>query len=268
MHYYQHNIGDFDKATRHLTRVERSIYRDLIELYYNDEMPLINDTAALCRKIIARTEEELTAVEQVLNEFFYLDDDCWNNTRCNKEINAYHTNQKSKSKAGLASAEARKRKSEARKQQQKQQDRTDVQHVSNTTATEGQQNIKHKPITNNHKPLLSASGDAANARPTYKTKKGKSLTGEQLYCFNEFWEAFNYRKGKAEAADTWIDLKINKKVFSEIINGAKIAAAERAGLLAAGKTPKMAQGWLSSRRWEDEDCQIQQTGIKLEGNIA
>ena len=30
MNYYPHHIGDFDYATRHLTRVERSIYRVLI----------------------------------------------------------------------------------------------------------------------------------------------------------------------------------------------------------------------------------------------
>ena len=29
MNFYQHHIGDFNNATRHLTRLERSIYRDL-----------------------------------------------------------------------------------------------------------------------------------------------------------------------------------------------------------------------------------------------
>lgn len=118
----------------------------------------------------------------------------------------------------------------------------------------------------------SSSVDEAVAVETYKTRKGKSLTGEQLNCFNIFWDAFDYRKGKAEAADTWIDLKVNKSVFDEIINGAKNAAAERAGLLADGRTPKMAQGWLSSRRWEDEVSQNnpgKRDGLDLGGgNIA
>ena len=67
MKHYPHHIGDFDKATRHLTRIERSIYRDLIELYYDTEQQLTLDMPALCRRIIARTNEESTAVEQVLN---------------------------------------------------------------------------------------------------------------------------------------------------------------------------------------------------------
>ena len=58
MHHYPHHISDFNNSTRHLTRIERSIYRDLIELYYDTENPLPNDVELLCRKIIARTEEE------------------------------------------------------------------------------------------------------------------------------------------------------------------------------------------------------------------
>ena len=54
MKHYPHHIGDFDKATRHLTRIERSVYRDLIDLYYDTEQRLTLDVAALCRRIIAR----------------------------------------------------------------------------------------------------------------------------------------------------------------------------------------------------------------------
>ena len=43
MHYYQFNIGDYAKATRHLTNDEDLAYRRLIELYYDTEKPLIKD---------------------------------------------------------------------------------------------------------------------------------------------------------------------------------------------------------------------------------
>ena len=56
MNYYQHHIGDFNNATRHLTRVERSLYRDLIELYYDTEKYLTDDVDWLERKMMARTE--------------------------------------------------------------------------------------------------------------------------------------------------------------------------------------------------------------------
>lgn len=107
MKYYPHHIRDFDRATRHLTRIERSIYRDLIELYYDSEQVLALDLAALCRRIIARSDEERTAVEQVLNEFFTKTERGWYHERCEEEIEAYHSNTSQKSAAGKASAAKR-----------------------------------------------------------------------------------------------------------------------------------------------------------------
>ena len=75
MYFYQHHIGDFNHATRHLTRVERSLYRDLIELYYDTEKPLISDINKLARRVIAVTQEEKDALEYVLDEFFTLTDE-------------------------------------------------------------------------------------------------------------------------------------------------------------------------------------------------
>ncbi len=108
MKHYPHHIGDFDKATRHLTRIERSVYRDLIDLYYDTEKPLTLDKAALCRRIIARTNEESTAVEQVLNEFFTETPTGWYHARCEQEIEAYQANTSQKAMAGKASAEAKR----------------------------------------------------------------------------------------------------------------------------------------------------------------
>ncbi len=110
MNHYPHHIGDFDRATRHLTRIERSVYRDLIELYYDTEQPLVLDVAWLCRKVIAHSNEEATAVEQVLNEFFTKTATGWYHTRCEEEIAAYRSNTSQKAMAGKASAEARRQK--------------------------------------------------------------------------------------------------------------------------------------------------------------
>lgn len=89
MHYYQHHIGDFNAATRHLSRIERSIYRDLLELYYDSEKPLPLDLKHLCRMVIATTEEERDAVVQVLAEFFTESASGWHNKRCDEEIASY-----------------------------------------------------------------------------------------------------------------------------------------------------------------------------------
>lgn len=109
MNYYPHHIGDFNSATRHLTRTERSIYRDLIELYYDREEPLPKDVARLCRLVIAVTDEERTAVEQVLNEFFTETEQGFAHARCDQEIAKFHGMKEAKSQAGKASAAKRAR---------------------------------------------------------------------------------------------------------------------------------------------------------------
>lgn len=87
----------------------------------------------------------------------------------------------------------------------------------------------------------------------YPAKSGKRLAGKVLQHFEEFWEAFDYKRGKAEAADAWLQIKgIDDVLFDAILDGARREATNRPGLLRVQRTPKMAQGWLSSRRWEDE----------------
>ena len=86
MNYYQHHIGDFNHATRHLTRIERSIYRDLIELYYDTERPLPADQDRLARLVLARDDDERAALVVVLDEYFTLDGDTYTHARCDAEI--------------------------------------------------------------------------------------------------------------------------------------------------------------------------------------
>lgn len=102
---------------------------------------------------------------------------------------------------------------------------------------------------------LSSSGDEAPGADTafFLTKKKRRLTGKRLEAFNLFWDAFEYKAGKAEAADSWFDIQpMTGATVTKIIEAAKREAARRPGLIADRKTPKMAQGWLSARRWEDE----------------
>lgn len=104
MNYYPHHVGDFNNATRHLTRVERSIYRDLIDLYYDTEMPLSLDFIVLCRRVIARDDEEKAAVEQILNEFFIKTDKGWTHKRCDEEIQKYREGLEKSAAGGKAKA--------------------------------------------------------------------------------------------------------------------------------------------------------------------
>lgn len=101
MKHYPHHIRDFDRATRHSTRLERSIYRDLIDLYYDTETMLPRDSAWICKKILAHSNEESTCVEIVLNEFFTATPDGWYHDRCEEEIAKYRVASKNHWAASL-----------------------------------------------------------------------------------------------------------------------------------------------------------------------
>lgn len=170
MNYYSHHIGDFDRATRHLTRIERSIYLDLIFVYYDTEQPLTLDKKALCRKIIARTNEEATAVEQVLNEFFTETPNGWFHARCEQELDVFRNSNSQKSLAGKASAAKRA----AAKQQALNGNPTVVEQALGERSTDGQlTNIQH-PISNSHKPVKVKT----TAEPTGPASSGKSEASE------------------------------------------------------------------------------------------
>jgi uncharacterized protein YdaU (DUF1376 family) len=147
MNYYPHHIGDFNNATRHLTRVERSLYRDAIDLYYDTEQPLPGDDFDyLAKRLLASSDEEKSALRDVLNEFFTLDGGAYHHSRCDAEIAKYRANAESKSKAGRASAAKRKQKS------------TPVERMNNGCAT------NQEPRTKNQEPL-KAESNPAPAKP-------------------------------------------------------------------------------------------------------
>lgn len=107
MNHFPHHIGDFNNATRHLTFVERALYRELLDLYYDTERPLIRDVDKLARRVLASTPELRAALNIILEEFFQDTPEGWRNRRCDKEIEAYTQKQEQQSRAGRASAAKR-----------------------------------------------------------------------------------------------------------------------------------------------------------------
>lgn len=163
MNYYSHHIGDFDRATRHLTRIERSVYLDLIFTYYDTEQPLTADVGTLCRKIVARSEDEKAAVLAVLDEFFIVTPSGWYHARCEQELDSYRKSNTQKSAAGKASAAARA----ARLQDLLNGNSTPVATTVNERST------NQEPITNNQEPVTS------NQEPK-KARSKASATGTRL----------------------------------------------------------------------------------------
>lgn len=148
MNYYSHNIGDYAQATMHLSLIEDAVYSRLLRRYYAEETPLVNDIAQLCRWVAARSEEEKTAVEVVLNEFFTLEGGVWRNKRADKEIEAYQA------KSAKASESASKRwqgKEPARKEP------SHSERITNAMPTHSDSNANQEPITNNQEPKEKTS---------------------------------------------------------------------------------------------------------------
>ena len=152
MHYYQHHIGDFIKATARLSDTQAMGYLRLLWMYYDSEKPLKPDAKVLAFQIGATVEE----TELLLESFFWLAENGWHHTRCDKEIADYREFLNKKSSAGKASAEQRKNKSS-----------TDVQQVFNNSSTDVQLTTNHKPLTINHKPKKEMVAVAPSVWPEW-----------------------------------------------------------------------------------------------------
>ncbi len=136
MNYYEHHIGDYAQATAHLTFVEDAAYSRLIRKYYAEEKPLPADLSAVQRLIGARTKEEKSAVDSVLKEFFFLEDDGWHNKRADLEILRY------REKRSKAAASARVR-----------WDKTQCESDANAMRTHTERNAHQTPDTIHHTPI-------------------------------------------------------------------------------------------------------------------
>ncbi len=191
MNYYSHHIGDFNNATRHLTRIERSVYRDMLDMYYDTELPLPLDVKLLSRKLLARSEEETEAVVQLLNEFFTETAQGWHHTRCELEIAEYHASITAKSAAGKASAAKREADRIARLAELNGCS-TGAQQPLESVDSSVQPTSNHEPVTNIQEPLNSKNKPAAP-----KDEEPKE--------FIEAWQAYPKRPGasRKDALKAW-----------------------------------------------------------------
>ena len=112
-------------------------------------------------------------------------------------------------------------------------------------------------LTSSDRPVLNLNPNpnpkVLSSKSGYRTKKGRILKGQKLGWFKRFWIAFDYKSGKADAADAWLDIvALDEVLVEKIVSAAEKQAFIRDEETKKGKTPKMAQGWLTSKRWDDE----------------
>ena len=88
MHYYKFDISAWGLHTSHLTLIEEAVYFRLINYYYDTEKPIPQETQMVIRRL--RLTKYKSVVEQVLQEFFVLEETGWQHNRCDKELADYH----------------------------------------------------------------------------------------------------------------------------------------------------------------------------------
>lgn len=186
MHYYQHHIGDFIKATARLSDSQTMAYLRLLWMYYDSEKPLHPDSKILAFQIGASQDD----VDLLLSSFFVLSVDGWRQTRCDKEIAEYRTFLDKKSAAGRASAERRKNSSA-----------TPVEQVFNECSTDVQLTTNHKPITNNQE----IKNNIVNARGTRLSTDWELSEDQKQFCVKERPD-LDPTKVSAGFKDYWISV--------------------------------------------------------------
>jgi len=179
MHYYPFNIADYRKDTGHLSPIEHYIYRSLLDWLYLDEQPITDDLNQILRKL-RLSKENLTDVEQVLNEFFQHVEEGYTQERVEREINRYIKQQEAASRAGKASAKARKLKASER--------------ALNKRSTTEQPTKNQEPRTKNHsfrKPTVSEI-------EKYCSERRNGLDAKKIF---DHYETSNWYRGKTKIKD-------------------------------------------------------------------
>ena len=93
MNYFPFHIGDYVRATRHLTWDEDCAYRRLLDVYYTTEKPIPLDLRQVFRLVVASNDAQREAVQTVLAEFFEQSDVGYISRRADAEILAMQEKQ-------------------------------------------------------------------------------------------------------------------------------------------------------------------------------
>ena len=225
MHYYQFNIGDYAKATRHLSNNEDLAYRRLIELYYDTEKPLINDIKKLSRLINMRENEQ--DIEVVLDDFFIESENGYTQNRIEREIDSYH------SKADKARANGklggRPKKPDAKLKEPNPKPKI-TQPVNSANPDLTGLKANQEPLTNNHKPIT------INKEPVTSLKE---ISQPKVETVNQQMldDVFNYwRLTTGKAGNVILNEKRKKAVKARMKEGYSVEDIKQA-ILGCTMTP-------------------------------
>lgn len=70
MNFYKHFLGDYSRATGHLSLIEHGAYRLMLDHFYGAGRPLPGNKKALYRLLRAETEAEKRAIDAVALQYW------------------------------------------------------------------------------------------------------------------------------------------------------------------------------------------------------
>ena len=246
MRYYEKHIGDFNNSTRHFSRIERSIYQDLIELYYDKEQPLPNDLDWIHKHVLAHTDEEKKAVEFCLDEKFTLENDVWMHERCEMVLAEYLENSQKADE---------KRENEARRKREYRARRKELlkklKELGETPSFNTPQHELEKILSDRTSSGQSRQGTATQ-QPTTTTQQPSTKEPVEYVLFSEFWKIYPKKIGKKDVEKKWKKLKVTDELFAKFKSHVLVAYLETEKQFIPN-----ASTYLNQERCEDEIIQPQ-----------
>ena len=168
MQHYAFHIGDYAKATSHLSPLEDIAYRRLIDLYYDTEGHIPYDVTKAARRVRLDVEP----VTQVLQEFFVDTGTEWRHVRCDKEMEKIYEKSDKARESGKRSGEVRR----AKAQQTHSEPLANVERTLNERSANAELPVTRNPLPIESTPL---SDSQANTDPVpLEDKKQKPSTDD------------------------------------------------------------------------------------------
>jgi uncharacterized protein YdaU (DUF1376 family) len=208
MHYYQFNIGDYNKHTMHLSPIEDITYRRLLDMYYDTESPIPTDIPWVSRRL----RIEAVVVKSILNEFFEYTENGYINSRADAEIASYHGFLEKQKLNGIKGGRPKK-----------------THGIPKPNPSLTQNNPKQETLNTKHKPIKElADKSAQSSRLSVdwqlpddwaiwaKEHRPELNVNEIADGFKDYWIAQPSAKGrKADWFATWRNWIRNQKVSKQ-----------------------------------------------------
>lgn len=157
MFHFDFHIGDYMKATAHLSNEEDLCYRRLLDMYYDTEAPIPLETDWVARRLRIGSD----VVTGVLQDFFIQREDGWHSPRCDEEIDAYH-----------AKAEQARINGKSGGRPKKTKPVTDRNRIGTGSKPDRKLTVNRKPLTVNQEPeSQNLTPDGVSAQDEISDKK-------------------------------------------------------------------------------------------------